>query len=158
YIDEWKFRDKAYGNKETRQSTWGQISSVLNHVRVVLNGPVEAFNKYLATREAENELPYWPNIVLSIGLLGRTLQEVGFRLQYAALEDWNQNKWGNHRVLEDRLRHSGWCSAEIKRFLDDDNSMDFVYYVGAVTSPRALDDHSECEETVCRGKAANVSA
>jgi len=157
YIDEWKFRDSAYRYKEARQSIWGRICSVLNHVREALNGPVEVFNKYLATREAENELPYWPNIALSVGLLGRTLQEVGYRLKYAAPKDWHQYKWGSHPVFEDRLRHSGWCRAEIKRFLDAE-PMDFVYYVGAVTSPRAHDDHSECEETVCRGKAANVSA
>lgn len=156
YIDEWKFRDTAYSQRENRQATWDRICSVLDQVRAALNGPIQIFNKYLAARPAKNELPNWPSIALSIGLLGRTLQEVGYRLKYAAPKDWHQYQWGNHPVLEDRLRHAGWCRAEIERFLRDE-PMDFVYYVGAVTSPRAKDDHSECEDTVCRGKAANTS-
>jgi hypothetical protein len=155
YIDEWKFRDGAYRSDETRQSIWNRICAVLYQTRASLNGPVEAFNKHLAMH-AEAQLPYWPNIALSIGLLGRTLQEVGYKLKYAAPKDWRQHKWGSHQVLGDRLQRSGWCRAEIQRFLGSE-PLDFVYYVGALTSPRANDDHTECQETICRGKAANVS-
>jgi hypothetical protein len=48
-----------------------------------------------------------------------------------------------------------WCKAEINRFLDNE-AIEFVLYVGAIASPRAGDDHRECNETICRGRAANI--
>jgi hypothetical protein len=153
YLDEWKYRHASYRSDEQRLKIWAQIKSILDTVRETLSGPLQTFQLFL-DEHSDACLPLWPNIALSIATLGWTLQQVSYML-YLPPNEMRQYKWGNNRVLRERLEQSLWCKAEIKRFLSNEG-LDFLLYVGSIISPRAADDHGECTETVCRGKAANM--
>jgi hypothetical protein len=154
YIDEWIFRRASYRSEDRRLLIYTQIKSILDKVRETLEGPLAAFQNFL-DQHAEVELRYWPNIALSIAVLGWTLLEVSYRI-YMPPKDWRQYRWGNHRVLQERFEESQWCKAEIKHFMDN-KPLDFLLYVSSVVSPRAKEDHAECTEIVCRGRAVNTN-
>jgi hypothetical protein len=155
YLNEWKFIAEAYREQESKSRIWKSIKAKLDIVRKHLNETLLDFQKFV-DKSPEVELPDWPLISLSIGTLGFTLQEVCYQL-YVAPVDWHQYQWGDYSLLRKRLERSKWCRADIKRFMENE-SLDFLMYVGSIKSPRRFENHEECTDVVCRGRMVNIDS
>ncbi|OBT38482.1 hypothetical protein VE00_11190 [Pseudogymnoascus sp. WSF 3629] len=66
-------------------------------------------------------------------------------------------QWGDYSLLRKRLKRSKWCRADIKRFMENE-SLDFLMYVGSIKSPRRFENHEECTDVVCRGRMVNIDS
>lgn len=155
YLEKWRDVSSTHKGKKRRQVI-GRVRDIIDVVRNTLRGPLQAFRRLLEQHPDGPVTASWPNIVLGIAALGYTIQRVSDHL-YAFAGIGAQQCWGVNWVLRARMKRSQWCKALITKFLQG-MGFDFLVFISSMPFPRAVENHDECEETVCRGKIADVAA
>jgi hypothetical protein len=127
----------------------------LDIMRKMLRGPLQEFRRFLASHHPNSPVTSsWPDIVLSIAALGYTFQRVSDEI-YGSFHGPGKRVWGIQWALRERLQRSHWCKALIAKFLADED-IDFVLFVSSTPFPRPFENHDLCNDTVCRGRIANI--
>ena len=156
YLDRWRRRRRAHSrSKKTTIEEEMRLEEVLRTVRKMLTGPLQAFRRFLASNHPNSPTTLsWPNIALSIAVLGYTFRQVSNRI-YGHPSGPIQRNWGVRWVLQERLQGSNWCRALIAKFLSE-QSIDFMLFVSSTPFPHSSESHEQCTDTLCCGKIINT--
>ena len=103
----------------------------------------------------------YPELCLSFGIIGETLDRYRRRLQpwFGLKEDNNpyrswhnhatdQRSWGFSNLLWQRMHTNGWCSREIRRINMTAGDLSTIYYISSFPPTTKL-DHSLCTLNEC---------
>jgi len=102
-----------------------------------------------------------PELCLSFGILGETLDRCRRRLQQWSINEDNnpyrswynhvtdQRSWGFSNLLRQRMYSAGWCPRETHRISMTAGDLSSMYYMSSFAPVQKL-DHKSCTQCVCK--------